>query len=525
MKAHFEPFNEEDDLRHLKWKNEDPTDKYIPSTKGFITDFVYSTRGREVTSAYAVWGALYMISSVLQRDSYFLPPDGDSWLDRDYLNMYTLLIGPAGSGKSASINVIQKVLSGVNKAFKENENVKMKIKEFAQISDASTPEAFIKQMSQQSMVSHKAEDGVTHSQRKVAVGQGNDGPATQLKHWSNANAMLSEFSSLLNKKKYNESMSATLLTLYDCPEMYKSSTIGRGVTTLPEVHLNIIGASTADGMTSSVDPKALEDGFMSRVIMVYVPDYVRRRPTRFKTDCTTGTIIHRLTWIAENAGGQYTFSKEAERWFASWYNNFMDNMNKNPEKAGYMIRNRVLIIKLAILLMISEYKTSKSIEVKYLKEASKLIKTTYGEVADLIGYFTDAQLGATRRALEASLLNVKSGLTRQQLARKLSRFRDESVDSALKTLYLRGQVTVIDDAGEEKSDMHFYPKERYIYERINGRLTKENVDLYGEGESSISEGSTSYTDSKGSEQEPVGNLLDPEEGWSGHFPRDQGKEA
>ena len=517
MKRSFEPFDETKDSKYLSWKGEDSTDKFIPNIPGFITDVVYATRGREVASIYAVWGALYMMSSVIQRDAWYTPPEGDDWLDRDYLNLYTLFIGPAGSGKSATITLIQKILTGCNVQFMESTDPYMRRKAFTPVSDVSTPEAFLGQMASHS----KGEDGKT---RRVIIGKVGE-KEEELKAWSNANAMLSEFGALLNKKQYNDSMSTNLLTLYDSPKNFSWSTVKRGMVHIPDVYLNIIGASTADGMTSNVDPKILEDGFMSRVIMCYSSTYSRSRPFRFKTGCSMQTLIKRLMWIAEKNRNTFSLSRASEEWFFTWYEDFMRKMNANPEKAGYMIRNRTSIIKIAILLKISEYGTGHEIDIHHLKAADKLLKQTYDAVSDLIGYFTDAQLGAARRAVESALLRVSGGLTRRMLAQRINRFRSDSIDYAIKDLYLRGQLRVIDDSGDEKGEPKFFPEERYIYERLKFKYDDFEPEVHSASEGSVLERDSSSGDSRGSEQESVGDIPDTPQSWGGYVAGDERPKA
>lgn len=461
LRRAYEPFNEKLDPRHHKWQNEDYTDKFIPNIDGYITDFIYATRGREITSLYGIWASLFLISSVVGRDAWFTPPNGDPWLDKDFLNFYLLVLGPAGSGKSSTITVIQKIMSACNKVFREHDDPWMRRKESCEISDVSTPEAFLT-----SLARHSKTDDQTA--RRTIVGS-QDGKAVEMKANSNGIVMASEFASLLNKKNYNESMSTNLLTLYDCPSLFKWNTVKRGNVFIPDVHLNIVGASTADGMANSVDPTVMQDGFMSRVIMCYVKDYPRQRPFRFQTQCSMKDLIRRLLWIARHKKGGFHLSKNAEKRFEQWYERFMNSMNRNPDKAGYLIRNRVLALKIAVLLKMSEYTTGNEVETRHLDAAFKLIAQTYKQSADLVEYFTDARVGACKKAVEGVVYGSRNGVTFRQLLNKVGRYDEQTVSSSVRNLWLTGKIKVTNERGENKGAPQGVPMERYVAEKLQAQ--------------------------------------------------------
>lgn len=456
----FQPFDETQDPRYNIWLNEDKTDAFIPDIPGFLTDFVYHHRGRELASVYAVWSALFLISSVVQKDAWMEDADGDQRLDRDYLNMYVVLLGQAGCGKSKAVSSVKYILKSVMVNLMDSSNPYLMRKNFVEIAEASTPEAMLHSMSQHS----KNEDG----QDRIITGTYNGSPCTE-KAITNTIALLSEFSSLIGKQKYLETMSPTLLNLYDCPATYTSATRGGGEVVLRDVFFNLIGAATPDGMLTSVNPAILQDGFMSRMIMVELEGYPRKRARRFSTLCTTEDIVERLTWIAENASGGYRLTPEADAFYVKWYNDFIDVMNDDSSKAGYMIRNRGLILKIAVLLRISEYKPGNDVDLKHVMAAHKLLDKTYEKVAGLVNYLTDKNIGASIRVLDQIFAKERmaGSITRSSIGRQTKRFPVEAINTALHTMWLRGDIKVVNDAGNEINEApKCAPKERYIHERV-----------------------------------------------------------
>lgn len=511
MQRAFTPFDETKDPRYGEWKGEDKTDKCIPKIDGFVTDLVYATRGREVTSLYAVWSALFLISSVVQRDAWFTPPNGDPWLDKEFLNIYLLFIGPAGCGKSSAVNVVQKVLAKVLMDFKESENGVMKRKESVLISNMSTPEAFLS-----TLYSHtRGEEG----QRRQLVVTDSDGQPRLIKAVANGVALVSEFGALLGKQNYMQGMSTALLELYDSPTAYRWNTVKRGHITIPEVYFNMLGATTADGISSNVNPSVLEDGFMSRTIMAYVPNFPRKRDFRFMTQCSMADLAKRLHWIAETQMGNYSLSPDARDYYSQWYQVFMNKMNEEPEKAGYMIRNRSLALKVAVLLKMGDYKPGRTVSIEHLEAAFHIIDYTYREVADLINYFVNAKVGAAKKAIITLLNSKRAGATRTMIANKSSRYSAETVDNAIRELWLEGKLVVVNDKGESSygAEPKGFPAERYSAVRLKHRDEQfdidESADLFGGDSESLSGWDASDYNSGEDEEEPVGDLSGSEREW------------
>lgn len=501
----FEPFDPNDDPHSEEWEGEDPTDVCIPDMPGFITDYVLLHRGREGATAYSVWGALYMLSSVLQREAYMSTGGGDYILDRDWFNLYLLFIGPAGCGKSRALTAVQKIIKAANAKFKEDPNPHYQNKNCMFIADASTPEAMLHSMASFTMAEEPG-------QRKMLMGNNPGGDVMQVEMTTNVNAIISEFASLLGKSKYLESMSTHLLALYDCPSVYDWSTRHSGNLAIPEVYFNLLGASTADGMMSAVSPAIMQDGFMSRMIMVNVDGYTRSRAIRYETICKRDDIVERLVAIAKNNDGAFYLSREATEYYKLWYDDFMVGMNSNSEKAGYMIRNRGLILKIAALMKVSEYTTGNQIDVKHLKAAEQLITWTYSGVSEMIGYMTDKQVGAAMKAIIKYTSAEKGGVTRRQVARRLNRFSPETVNNAIYSLYLQGEIHVITETGEVvETTPSFYPQERYEYERVKrdptGFKPKPTRTVPKASEGPVYESGSGIDDSDLDEEESVGNIL------------------
>src|SRR5258705_1790968 len=72
---------------------------------GFLQDYCFYNSGNECPESFHLWSGLTLISSVLSHKVMY---------NRDYFrvipNIYTCLIGDAGSGKSTAMHIAKKIL-------------------------------------------------------------------------------------------------------------------------------------------------------------------------------------------------------------------------------------------------------------------------------------------------------------------------------------------------------------------------------------------------------------------------------
>jgi hypothetical protein len=383
------------------------------------------------------------------------------------------------------------------------------------ISNMSTPEAFLSTLAAHT----KNEEG----KRKQIMIKDKDGQNRMVNATSNGIGLVSEFGSLLGKSNYQQGMGTILLDIYDCPEAYRWNTVKRGHTLIPEVYFNMLGATTADSISSNVNSSILEDGFMSRTIMAHIPGFPRKRDFRYRTACSMADLSKRLLWIAKTQVGAYHLTRDAQEYYSQWYDVFMDKMDKQPEKAGYMIRNRGLALRIAVLLKMSDYKPGKTVTIEHLKAAFHIIEMTYREVADLISYFANAKVGGAKKAIMSIVQVSRAGTTRRVLANKISRYNADTVDEALKELWLEGKIIVISTKGDATYGIEpeGKPGERYA-KNVPKHQDKEFrpvFEPFGEdelperSEEPIFERDISSEDSEDDEEESLGDIFSPQREW------------
>ena len=262
------------------WADEE-WDKYLPAS-GFITDFVTATRGIESPTQLAVWAAIFTISSLLKRDAYL------QWYPNPlYPNMFIVMVAPPRiCAKSTIARVADEILVEFPSLITDHKLSQRK--KLPIIRSKATPEGI------SMMLKPTVDSIIDEKTQKVML-------ITRDSHLA---IIISELSTLINKKLYNQGLIGKLTDLYDCKELDSDVTQGRGEQEFKNIYVTLLGATTIDGLKDAIPEEAFGDGFMSRVILVNQPSSTRSYPMPFNIpEIGLQDLIKRAAFMAENALG------------------------------------------------------------------------------------------------------------------------------------------------------------------------------------------------------------------------------
>jgi len=336
-----------------KWKPE-IWDRNLPQ-KGFITDFVYATRGIESPTNFCAWTAVFLISSLLKRDAWL------KWFPGVlYPNLYILFVAPPRiCPKSTPIVLCEKYV--YRKAMGcITDPVLRKMKELNTIHSRATMEALYTKLVPQ----------------VVAVPIGNE--YKNLKLGSKLCIMASEFSTFLGRAQYSIGLVDKLTDWYDCKDEDDSHTVSGGPVNLEDIYVTILGGTTFDGLKLSIPPEALKGGFISRLILVINRKKTREFPFPIEIPGAPSfdELGQRLAWILEFAQGEYTFSEEAKDAYEIWYHTFTERLQSGH--FGEMDRSRMdtNVLKLSVIMCVQRYSLERVISKEDFEDAVRLIESS-----------------------------------------------------------------------------------------------------------------------------------------------------
>lgn len=279
-------------------------------SESWIDQFVAYHDNLESPIIWRRWAAITAISSVLEQKV---------WLQTSshlYPNLYTTLVGHPGTGKTRAVRAVRRYLH--------------EIKDF--------------HMAPTSLTAASLVDALTASKRSIVKH-----PDPMLEYNSMA-IVADELGSFMHK--YDNEMVAVLSSFYD-PDPYGQDRRGKEIKIrIKSPQLNILAGSTPSNLLQFVPEGAWEQGFMSRMILVYSDEKIIGDDFATESKPLSKDLLHDLN-IINTLHGKYSVSGEyrdaVNAWRAS--DEQVDGFPKpsHPKLAHYNTRRRVHLYKLSMV--------------------------------------------------------------------------------------------------------------------------------------------------------------------------------
>lgn len=315
----------------------------------FIRAYLQFTQFIEPPEVWNYWTAVSVIAGALQGKCYF-DMGAFEWSP----NFYTLLIGPAGSGKSTAINCGMRLLKNVKGVHMGSES-----------------------LTWQSMVDEFLEAS--------AGGTGIRSRGGMRKH-SSVTYALGELGTFLDPR--DKQLMSTLTALWggDGGDDFKRRTRRDGGRTVDRPWLNLLAGATPAWIVDNLPPSLIGTGFTSRCILVYAESKknIVAYPRRAAEEQGSGHVwnmrdllVEDLTKIAK-LQGEFTLSEDAYRMGTTWYEQFSRQppVGLSPDDfGGYLNRRQAHAHKVAMCLSAAQG-DSMIVEGRHLEEAITILSAT-----------------------------------------------------------------------------------------------------------------------------------------------------
>jgi hypothetical protein len=438
------PYKEEDDPKH-KWKVSKLENEYLLTSRGYLTDCMYSYRGHQVDPFYITWTALYMLSTIIKREAWMEWGHG-----RMYPNIYVILIGKSGiSCKGTSIELCEKVLPHFHKHIKEESWAY--IKRLLIIRNKTTPQGMIDMMVPENKARllgiREYETIKDKAGRPVTDKNGN---IRRYKVSSEATLVLPELAVMVSKQAYMDSLVDLLTDLYDTKDIWTSGTKGDGTSTLKNHYLTLIGAITPRGFRDSIPKQATDDGFLSRTITIYTEgsDRIIYKPYVPIGAPTHEELRRRLAWISEKVIGEYKFSDDADKYLESWYMNWQIKLKKDTQFIGINSRKYIHLRKVAFLIRASKYREGNMIELEDVIQAEKLLDMAYHSARNVIEEIQGGEYVEGVNAVE-DFIKARGKVTRRKLCQGMKKYKSYQINEFLSHSVQIGNIRI--ELGDTKN--------------------------------------------------------------------------
>lgn len=271
----------------------------------FLDSFTSLLARTEIPPRFAIWCGISTLLAALERRLWIYQS-----IYTVYPNFFIVLVGASGVKKSTAINLVEKLLRLME-----------------------TPPNFIAQkLSKEQLLSNLSE---MHGGIILA----------------------DELSAFLNQREFDLGMGPVLIKLYDCKD-FEQRTFTRGVETVKDSYLSLLGGSTTTLLKTALPRDAIGGGFTSRIIFVYAdrrPPPVPRIHYNKETPHIEELLVNHLDQLRA-LEGPVTITEEGWKFYDSTYirRHYESDFYRDATLAGYEKRRGVHLFKVAIALMVSE---------------------------------------------------------------------------------------------------------------------------------------------------------------------------
>ncbi len=278
--------------------------------------FLDYTAGLPSPRIFRLWSALSCVSGALERRCWTRV--SNSVL---YPNLFVLLVGPPGVGKSMAINEVHDLWAAVG--------------DFNVAPTSLTKAAFIDQLcSQQKLIELKGKTALYNS---ILI------PAP-------------EFGTLVTA--HDTVFLNTLNDIYDCRLLYEERTRSGGLIHIERPHICILSGTQPKYLGDLLPESAYGQGFTSRIIMVYEGDRVTVPlfGETTKSEAVKAILVKELKEIAGMVG-EFKWTKKAKEDVEQWNLDSNKDEPRHPRLAHYCTRRVIHTIKMAMSVSAARSRT------------------------------------------------------------------------------------------------------------------------------------------------------------------------
>lgn len=308
----------------------------------WIEGFISHTVGMKCPAIFREWAGISAVAAALQRTVY-------SRVNTQHLfpNLYILLIGPPGTGKTNAIRHAREC---------------------------------VRKLSTIPMTPSRLTQRVFYNELLGAGNTSFDSKTQMPEVHHSLTAMIDEFSVFC--RPANTEFMADLAEVYDCPDPFEYRTATQGEIIAPNSYFNLIGGATPKYLGEAWKSTTLDQGFPSRVIIVYSkeskmpqplePDDVIDERERVKSG-QIRDLANDLEYINQMKG-RFTWSEESYSLYNKWCMTGLHPRPKDPRLEAYCERRHTHLGKMCMIVSASRGEDMEITAFDYKRALEMLIR-------------------------------------------------------------------------------------------------------------------------------------------------------
>ena len=380
----------------------------------WINKYIEYTRHDESPEIFHRWTAYVVLSAAINRNC---------WVDRGYYklfpNLYVLFIGPSGVGKSTS--------SGIGIELLRESTLRVNI-----YKDFITSGALMEFMSRATVNMEFTKGSKTLVIKKTPL-----------------LLYASELGNLLSVRSGIRELTLLLTELFNKQGDHEDTTNKRGSISIKKPCVTFFACCFPSWLEEELTSISLRSGFLGRMLVVYA-NSKRHLAPEIKLTESDKTLRKDLLHDLEIIGALYgpmAFSKEADRFWQSWYQSLpteCGGQDVEIEVDGFLSRKPAFVHRLAMIHSLAR-DNSMVIDIEDLQEAQRLLNVCQMHMQGIVPT-TERFRVLTKIKHNMLKLSEKTGkdvIQKSDLMKRISRFANVKIlDEVLEQLILEGQVSL-----------------------------------------------------------------------------------
>lgn len=227
-----------------------------------------------------------------------------------------------------------------------------------------------------------------------------------------------ELAVFLGKQKYLDGMVPLLTTLFDAPDVWKSTTITRGESSLTNVALSLLGASTLEWFVDALPREAFSGGFMSRLLFVVQEETDRKFALPIRPEGHYWESLREDLAEISEIRGEVVLHPIAREWYEQWYMRHHEIPAFDPQFAGYIERKPDHLLRMAFILQVAS-SGMLEIQVDDLMQALEILDWLEAKLPGVFSTAASSSYGAIHQKLIQILRGAGGALPHSILLRKM----------------------------------------------------------------------------------------------------------
>jgi uncharacterized protein DUF3987 len=330
--------------------------------KNWIDAFLAYTEGKGSPRLYRLWAAIFTVGAICERKIWLTTAKG-----KLYPNQYILLVGPAGIGKTLCTNIIHELLQEVR-----------------------TPETPF-HIAPTSVTKASLIDSLAEADRRIIRPM--DSPAVV--SFNSLTIVPNEFGVFL--PSWEGDFMSSLTDLWDCKHYSETRRTHKININIPHAQLNMFSATTPIYLTNLLPEGAWEQGFMSRILIVYSGENIHTDLFNIldTDDAGWADLVHDLKDMYK-AYGEVTVTDEAKLAINEWSKAGGPPIPDHPKLTSYSARRAAHLLKLCMVASMAS-DSDRIVTIDHFAEALDWLVQLETFMPDV---FKSMKVGGDGRAIE-----------------------------------------------------------------------------------------------------------------------------